>query len=131
MPFDATPTPDNHIWAREHLSPKELEALLRVRDDLTSGVIPPECFCILYFDDYSPHCGTKHCIGGWMAKYLKINQNESGVFYTDPRFSILFFGFPSTHASCPILPTDAVEAINQFLSTGIAWSTPQKPSDAT
>lgn len=49
-------------------------AFLEVAHELRSGVIPPENFYMRGF-----HCGTKHCIAGWVD--VKVGKSYNDLFY--------------------------------------------------
>jgi hypothetical protein len=129
MPFDITPITTTHLpgnWARTNLTLAEHMALVRVRNDLASGAIPPEYFDMHHFTSWpAGHCGTAHCIGGWMTYYMRISYQRASELHSDPRFSSLFYGFASVG---PVDPARAVTAIDNFLSTGVGWELAVPPA---
>jgi hypothetical protein len=130
MPFDPTPLePIPHAWAKINLPQHYYEALVKVRNDLASGKISEDRFNMSGWDTLYQRklfgvcipCGTAHCIGGWMATYMKLGPTAATYLYKDERFDRLFFG------SLRAAPTLAIVAIDSFLNTGVVhWDNPKQ-----
>jgi hypothetical protein len=94
--------------------------LLKVAKDLRDGTIPPHDFNMSIF-----HCGTAHCIAGWVehrtGKYrdeLFMKRNSYGIYldedngydnYHDGLPKSLYDLFGWHHKSDPKLAADAIE----------------------
>lgn len=100
------------------------ETLEKVRDDLRSGVIPPE-----NFDMGWSWCGSAGCIGGWVGKYLGLRV-LSGEFTChdvlelesdDTRDSLHGLFYPNEQIipnPYSATPSQAAVAIDNYLSSG-------------
>lgn len=110
---------------------EEREALIKVRNELNTGVYTP----VLAMDDHTPLgfdmslacsiCGSVRCIGGWMMLHLNPNATRlevrDFVDYggTEQDMQDLFFPQNLTARNWDfITPAHAVDAIDNFLRDG-------------
>lgn len=111
---------------RDLLDPKELRALITVRNGLAAGhyvhvnVATPDDTRVFDMNVPSDGCGTVACIGGWMAPELGINVERDIEAYVnngglDGKLTDLFF--PDIDWE-NITPHEAVDAIDNFLASG-------------
>ena len=101
---------------------EEHEALIKVRDLLDSGALDGQ-FSMNYAEAIDD-CGSVRCIGGWMAHYMSIPDASRYVSRHAELHDLFYPGSDIDVDWDDITPAQAVQAIDNFITTGEPeWST--------